>query len=120
MADLAPFIDQLKARLPIEEVVSQKVKLQSKGNLFWGLCPFHAEKTPSFAVYPSTNTFKCYGCSEGGDIITFIQKVEGLDFIDAVRVLSSQAGMEMPSSFSRQDSQQMVVRGQIRDALKIA
>ena len=120
MADLAPFIDQLKARLPIEEVVSQKVKLQSKGNLFWGLCPFHAEKTPSFAVYPSTNTFKCYGCSEGGDIITFIQKVEGLDFIDAVRVLSSQAGMEMPSSFSRQDSQQMVVRGQIREALKIA
>lgn len=64
--------------------------------LWWGLCPFHNEKTPSFTVYPATQSFYCFGCGAGGDAITFLKKIENLDYLDAVKTLAQRAGLQMP------------------------
>ncbi len=90
------FIEELNMRSNIEELVSSYVSLRTRGRTRVGLCPFHGEKTPSFTVYPENNSFYCFGCGAGGDIITFVKKIEHLDYIDAVRFLAERAGMEMP------------------------
>lgn len=90
------FIEELNMRSSIEELVSSYVTLRARGRTRVGLCPFHGEKTPSFTVYPENNSFYCFGCGAGGDIITFVKKIEHLDYIDAVRFLADRAGMEMP------------------------
>lgn len=61
-----------------------------------GLCPFHGEKTPSFNIYTESGSFYCFGCGAGGDVITFIMKIENLDYVEAVKFLAQRAGMEMP------------------------
>ncbi|MAW60260.1 MAG: DNA primase [Planctomycetes bacterium] len=96
MSDLSQTIDAIKQNLPIEQVVGQRVQLSRKGNRLWGLCPFHAEKSPSFSVLPDRDFFKCFGCGKGGDVITFVREIDGLDFIEAVRMLADSAGVEMP------------------------
>lgn len=90
------FIDELNARLDIVDVVSSYVSLTQKGTGYWGLCPFHREKTPSFHVSPERGTFHCFGCNKGGGAIRFVMEVENLSFPDAVRVLAQRAGMEVP------------------------
>jgi len=120
MADLSPFVDQLKDRLPIEEVVGRRVRLARSGGQYKGLCPFHAEKTPSFYVHPGRNSFKCFGCGKGGDIITFVRETEGLSFLEALRVLADQAGVSMPQTFSRGEQEAPEERQLVRDALQIA
>jgi len=90
------FIEELSQRNNIEDVVSSYISLRPRGRTRVGLCPFHGEKTPSFTVYPENNSFYCYGCGAGGDVITFIKKIERLDYMDAVRFLADRAGMEMP------------------------
>ena len=70
MAFSPAFLDELNARNPIEDVVGQYVALTRRGNNLFGLCPFHSEKTPSFHVYPDTQSFYCFGCGAGGDVIT--------------------------------------------------
>ena len=74
----ASFLDELNNRNPIEDVVGQYVSLTRKGSNLFGLCPFHSEKTPSFFVYPQTQSFYCFGCGAGGDVITFIRRIENL------------------------------------------
>ena len=69
------FLEELAAKNPIEEVVGQYVNLKRSGSNLFGLCPFHGEKTPSFTVYPENNSFYCFGCGAGGDVITFIKKI---------------------------------------------
>ncbi len=92
-------IDEIKERLDIVEVIGRYVALQKTGQRYRGLCPFHQEKTPSFIVYPDRNSWHCYGaCSTGGDIISFVQKKENLDFGDAVRMLAGIAGVELRQS----------------------
>ncbi len=120
MTDLSPFVDQLKERLPVEEVIGRRVKLARSGGQYKGLCPFHAEKTPSFYVHPGRNSFKCFGCGKGGDIITFVRETEGLSFLEALRVLADQAGVAMPQSFSRGPQQAPEERQLVREALQIA
>jgi len=117
MSDLQDFIDDLKERLPIESVVAQKVQLTRKGNRFWGLCPFHAEKTPSFTVHPSRNAFKCFGCGMGGDAITFVRETEGLEFFEALRVLADLAGLQLPGKFRGGNEEDRSERDQAREAL---
>ncbi|MBQ9414490.1 MAG: DNA primase [Clostridia bacterium] len=90
------FIEDLTMRNRIEEVASSYVNLRQRGRNFVGLCPFHGEKTPSFTIYPENNSFYCFGCGAGGDIITFVKKIEHLDYLDAVRFLADRAGLEMP------------------------
>ena len=81
------FISELKARNDIEEVISSYVNVKRRGRNLVGLCPFHSEKTPSFTVYPDSQSFYCFGCGAGGDVVTFVKKIENLDYIEAVKSL---------------------------------
>lgn len=82
------FLQELLTRSDIESVVSSYVRLKRRGRNLVGLCPFHGEKTPSFNLYPETSSFYCFGCGAGGDVITFIKKIENLDYLDAVKFLA--------------------------------
>lgn len=92
------FLQELKLRNDITEVVSSYVNLKRHGRNMVGLCPFHGEKTPSFNIYTENGSFYCFGCGVGGDVITFIMKIENLDYVDAVKFLAQRAGMEMPEN----------------------
>lgn len=90
------FLQELIAKNDIESVVSSYVSLKRRGRNLVGLCPFHGEKTPSFNLYPETASFYCFGCGAGGDVITFIKRIENLSYIDAVKFLADRVGMTMP------------------------
>lgn len=90
------FLDELKARSDITEIVSGYVSLKRRGKNMVGLCPFHNEKTPSFNIYPENGSFYCFGCGTGGDVITFIRRIENLDYMEAVRFLAQRAGLNVP------------------------
>ncbi len=90
------FIQELISRNDIESVASTYVNFKRRGKNLVGLCPFHGEKTPSFNLYPENNSFYCFGCGVGGDVVTFIKKIENLDYIDAVKFLANRSGMQMP------------------------
>ncbi len=88
------FLEELKYRSDIEQIVSPYTRLKRAGGLLMGLCPFHSEKSPSFAVYP--DHFYCFGCGAGGDIITFVRLAEHLEYTEAVKFLADRAGMKLP------------------------
>ena len=90
------YIEELVRRSDIAEVVGGYVQLKRKGRLYAGLCPFHNEKTPSFYLYPETQSFYCFGCGAGGDVISFIKQIEGLSYPEAVKFLAERAGMPAP------------------------
>ena len=90
------FLDELSERLDIVDVVGQYVPLTKKGDGYWGLCPFHHEKTPSFHVSPDRRVFHCFGCNKGGGAVRFVMEVENLPFPEAVAKLAAQAGLEVP------------------------
>ncbi len=90
------FIQDLQDRVDIEQVISATVNLKRRGKTLVGLCPFHNEKTPSFTVYPDTRSFYCFGCGAGGDVISFVRRVENLDYVEAVKAVAQIAGMAMP------------------------
>ncbi|PWL99342.1 MAG: DNA primase [Clostridiales bacterium] len=92
------FLDEVKYRNKIEDVVASYVNLKRAGSVYQGLCPFHSEKTPSFTVFPNTETFHCFGCGAGGDIISFIMRAENLEYLGAVEFLAKRAGLEMPDA----------------------
>ncbi len=97
MADtLEELVQQIKERLNIVDVVSEKVILKKNGNHYWGLCPFHKEKTPSFSVNPRLGIYKCFGCGAGGDALSFIMKTENRDFMDVIIELAERFGLEVP------------------------
>lgn len=96
MAFPAPFLEELAARNPIEEVVGQYVNLRRSGSNLFGLCPFHGEKTASFSVSPDKGIYYCFGCHKGGSVINFQMEIESLSYPDAVRALAKRAGMEVP------------------------
>ncbi len=88
-------IREIHARIDIASFIGSYVSLHKRGNDLVGLCPFHLEKTPSFHVHPDKGFFKCFGCGAGGDVITFVSKLENLNFTDAVRMLAQRAGVEL-------------------------
>lgn len=98
------FLQELRMKTDINDIISTYVSLKKRGNTYVGLCPFHNEKTPSFTVYPDTQSFYCFGCGAGGDAVGFIKKIENLDYIDAVKSLAQRAGMQMPDDNSYDDS----------------
>lgn len=92
------FLQELKMRNDITDVVSGYVNLRRSGRNMVGLCPFHGEKTPSFNVYPESGSFYCFGCGVGGDVITFIRRIENLDYMEAVRFLADRSGLQLPEN----------------------
>src|SRR3989338_7495249 len=88
-------VDQIKSKIDIVSLVSSYIKLEKAGSNFKGKCPFHNEKTPSFFVSPDRGNYYCFGCHAKGDIFTFVQEFEGLDFIGALKVLADRAGAEL-------------------------
>ncbi len=90
------FIDELKNKNDIVDVVGKYVRLEQRGGNFWGKCPFHHEKTASFSVNPRGQFYYCFGCHKSGDVISFIMEIESLDFYDAVRFLAERAKMPLP------------------------
>ena len=91
------YIEELVRRSDIVDVVGSYVQLKRKGRLYGGLCPFHSEKTPSFYVYPDTQSFYCFGCGAAGDVIGFIRKIDSIDYREAVKLLAGRAGMPEPT-----------------------
>lgn len=90
------FIQELQEKADIESVISSSITLKRRGKTLVGLCPFHNEKTPSFTVYPDSNSFYCFGCGAGGDVISFVRRMENLDYIEAVKSVAQMVGMSMP------------------------
>lgn len=98
------FLQELKMRCDLTEIASNYLTLKRRGRNMVGLCPFHGEKTPSFNIYTENNSFYCFGCGAGGDVITFVMKMENLDYIEAIRFLAQRAGLSMPEESSYDDS----------------
>ncbi len=90
------FIEELKMRSDIEDVIGSYVQLKKRGRISVGLCPFHSEKTGSFTVYPESQSFYCFGCGAGGDVIGFIRRIENLEYVEAIKFLAQRAGMNVP------------------------
>lgn len=90
------YISELVQRSDVADVIQGYVQLHRHGRTHTGLCPFHNEKTPSFVVYPDTQSFYCFGCGAGGDVITFIKRIQNIDYVEAVKLLAARAGMSMP------------------------
>ena len=90
------FLSEIKYRNDLGELASSYMQLKRRGRNLVGLCPFHGEKTPSFNIYTENGSFYCFGCGVGGDIITFVMKIENLDYMEAVKFLAQRAGMAMP------------------------
>lgn len=92
------WLDDLRSRIPIEEVVGEYVPLKQKGKRFWGCCPFHNEKTPSFSVDPESQLYYCFGCHKGGTVIHFVMEMERMEFTDAVKTLAERAHVPLPDA----------------------
>ena len=90
------FIETLRMSCDIESIVSSYVKLKRTGRNETGLCPFHSEKTPSMVVYNDTQSFYCFGCGAGGDVISFIMRIENLGYVEAIKFLAQRVGLEVP------------------------
>ncbi len=89
-------LEEVLRRTDIVQLVGKRVKLTRRGQAFWGCCPFHKEKSPSFKVENARRTYKCFGCGKGGDAFRWLAEVEGLSFPEAVERLAGEAGVELP------------------------
>ena len=108
---------EVKAKLSIVDVVGEAVQLRKAGTTYKGLCPFHGEKTPSFVVTPTRESWHCFGCSEGGDIFSFVMRREGLTFPEALKRLAAKAGIEIDERTSREDARKARLREVLEQAI---
>src|SRR5579864_2079316 len=95
MAEAGSFADRVKNQADIVRVIGEYVRLKKSGQNFTGLCPFHGEKTPSFAVHPVKQIFHCFGCGKGGDVFKFVMEVDGLPFPEALRRVAEKVGIQV-------------------------
>ncbi len=112
-------IEEIKRRLSIVDVIGQRVQLKKSGKNYKGLCPFHAEKSGSFYVWPDSESYYCFGCKESGDAFNFMMKTEGLDFGEALEQLAGRAGVQLPERQAPLDSEAVARRSE-RDRLREA
>ena len=115
MADFDRFMQELKAKNDIADVIGSYVALDRKGGNHWACCPFHHERTPSFAVNQSEQFYHCFGCGESGDVVKFVKEIESTDFMGAVRILAARAKMEVPES--NLDTEESIRKKKKRDAM---
>jgi len=111
-------VEEIKQRLSIAEVVQGYLELKKAGGRFRARCPFHNERTPSFYVSPDRDSFYCFGCSKGGDIFTFVQEIEGVDFKEALALLAARAGIEIV--YSKADKEEKSMRERLREIVSQA
>jgi DNA primase len=108
-------IEEIRINNDIEDVVSEYIKMEKKGKDYFGLCPFHKEKTPSFSVSPSKQIFYCFGCGKGGNVFHFIMNIENLEFIDAVKLLADRAKIQLPEEGSKEEVEKARLKKEILD-----
>lgn len=113
-------VEQIKDRLDIVDVVSKFVVLKKTGRNFQGLCPFHNEKTPSFVVTPDKQIFKCFGCGEGGDVFTFLMKINNQTFSEMIEEQAAQLGIELPKTNSKNAIHNKQEKERLYDAMELA
>ena len=114
-------VDEIKGRLDIVDIVSETVKLRHSGKNYTGFCPFHHNtKTPAFAVFPDSQSWRCFGqCNEGGDIFSFVMKREGWDFPETLRYLAERAGVTL-QEFTPEEQEQVEENEHLREVLSMA
>lgn len=107
------FIDEIRNSNDIVDIISQYVILKRSGRNFFGVCPFHKEKTPSFSVSPDKQIFHCFGCGAGGNVIHFVSKIENLDFKDTIETLADKSGIPLPISDNKEDMKKQRLREKV-------
>ncbi len=113
-------VQQIKERLDIVEVISEQVVLKKRGNNFWGLCPFHKDKNPSFCVTPHLGIYKCFSCGEAGDALKFIMKTRNMEFKDLIVELADKFGLELPKTHKSDGTSTKEVKEQMLAATMVA
>ena len=113
-------IEEIRSSNDIVDVISKYVTLKRSGRNFFGLCPFHKEKSPSFAVSPDKQIFHCFGCGAGGNVIHFISKIEGLDFKDTLELLANRVNIELPTLDNLEDDKTARLKSKVYEINKIA
>src|SRR6202165_6115711 len=101
MAEAGSFAERVKQQADIVRVIGKYVRLKKSGQNFTGLCPFHAEKSPSFAVHPVKQIYHCFGCGKGGDVFKFVMEMEKCAFPEAIRIVGEQTGIAIPAARER-------------------
>ena len=114
-------VEEVRLKNDIVDVISSYVKLQKKGSSYFGLCPFHNEKSPSFSVSRQKQMFYCFGCGAGGNVFTFLMEYENYSFVEALRVLADRAGVELPKmEYSREAQEKAEQRTVLLEINKLA
>lgn len=113
-------IDEIRNKNDIVDVISQYVTLKRSGRNFFGLCPFHKEKSPSFSVSPDKQIFHCFGCGVGGNVFHFIQKIENISFLEALESLANNAGIDMPKTDNEADNKLLELKSKVYKINEIA
>ena len=103
MAYTREFLEEIKLRNSIEEVIGRTVTLKRAGGNLVGRCPFHSERTPSFTVFPSTSSYYCFGCGAGGDVVTFVMQTENLEYREAIEFLAKRAGIKVEETYEQKE-----------------
>ena len=106
-------LDEIRSRNDIVSTISQYMTLKRKGRNYFGLCPFHNEKSPSFSVSPDKQIFHCFGCGVGGDVINFVKKIENIGFLDSVRLLAEKSGIQLPNDISKAEEENIKLKNKI-------
>ena len=106
-------LNEVRDNNDIVEVISQYVHLKRSGRNYFGLCPFHNEKSPSFSVSPDKQIFHCFGCGVGGNVITFLTKIEGISFREAIINLAERANIKLPCLSSGEDSKKEELKAKV-------
>ena len=110
MAFTREFLEELKLRNNIEEVIGRVVNLKRAGSNLVGNCPFHSERTPSFTVFPATSSYYCFGCGAGGDVVTFVMQTENIEYREAIEFLAKRAGIKVEENYDNKRREEPAVK----------
>ena len=110
MAYTREFLEEIKLRNSIDEVIGRTVTLKRAGSNLVGRCPFHSERTPSFTVFPATSSYYCFGCGAGGDVVTFVMQTENLEYREAIEFLAKRAGIKVEETYENKSKEPTVKR----------